>query len=479
MSKWRRLWEYVIFIISITPLWEVSFCLLFLRRGPSVVFYIPFMIFDILYALDIYVVLHTSFLSRGVAIHERHRVIAHYGPVWLLLHYISAIPFSWLSLVWRSWWHYLWLAAPRLCRLRRAIVASATVRRLLVYDSWGSVLVPLIVVWFLFIHLFACLFYFCGMLEGYFHGGSWVLLHGWRGHDLPRQYVISVYFITTTIFTCGTGDLCPLNTSEMVLVWFVELIGVTMNAFLLGKIVARLLDPHGRRFLFAYESFLSFLRFKRIDKRIEREITHYFAYKWVTGHGADDPQQVYRQLPETIRNHLKRDTCERFLINVSLFRMASDPLRLLIAKALKPIEFAPGHTIVRQGDVSSDLLLLASGFIDVFMDDRRYAAMVACADGQSFGLQELLGPDLPRTVTIKAVTHVGGWRLTRADLQAAVAQKPDMKEQLLEIVRLLFPDFCELVTEMLSEGAVDRLANVSDGSEGGMGLGCPDHEHSG
>jgi CRP-like cAMP-binding protein len=261
-------------------------------------------------------------------------------------------------------------------------------------------------------------------------------------------------------------------------VWFVELIGVTMNAFLLGKIVARLLDPHGRRFLFAYESFLSFLRFKRIDKRLEHEITHYFAYKWVTSHGVDDPQHVYRQLPETIRNHLKRDTCERFLINVSLFLLAPDPLRLLIAKALRPVEFAPGYTIVRQGDVSSDLLLLASGFIDVFVNDRRYAAMVACADGQSFGLPELLGLDLPRSASIKAVTHVSGWRLTRADLRAAVAHKPDMKEQLLEIVRLLFPDFLELVAEMLSEDAADLFVTVSDGSEGGMGIAGSDDEQS-
>jgi CRP-like cAMP-binding protein len=64
--------------------------------------------------------------------------------------------------------------------------------------------------------------------------------------------------------------------------------------------------------------------------------------------------------------------------------------------------------------------------------------MVACADGQSFGLQELLGLDLPRSASITAVTHVGGWRLTRADLQAAVAHKPDIKKQILEIVRQLF-----------------------------------------
>jgi hypothetical protein len=67
---------------------------------------------------------------------------------------------------------------------------------------------------------------------------------------------------------------------------------------------------------------------------------------------------------------LKRDTCERFLINVSLFRQATDSPRLLIAKALRPVGFAPGYTIVRQDDVSSDLLL-ASGFIDVFVNDQR------------------------------------------------------------------------------------------------------------
>jgi hypothetical protein len=67
------LWEYVIFVISILPVCELSFCILFMSDRPTIGFYVVFMICDVVYALDIYVIPRTTYLftlSRSTIVVE-------------------------------------------------------------------------------------------------------------------------------------------------------------------------------------------------------------------------------------------------------------------------------------------------------------------------------------------------------------------------------------------------------------------------
>jgi hyperpolarization activated cyclic nucleotide-gated potassium channel 2 len=467
-SLWRRLWEYVIFITCLLPLWELTFAAIFLDAPPGLSFFIPFMLFDVVFAIDIYTIFHTSYLSYGVLIHSPRRIVDRYGRNWFIVHCVAAIPFSWFSLFTDEWLYYLVLASPRLLRLHRAIVANETFRRILIYESWSSVMVPLLAVWFLFMHFVACLFHVCARIESI--EKSWIALHGWDGRNGIELYVVSTYFSFVTLLGPGCGDITPQTSSEIFLIIFVQLVGVSVNAFLLGRVVGLIMKSVGDRFLHQYISFRSLLEFMKIDISLAREISHYFSHKWMTDRGADDPNQVYRQIPETIRNHLKRDMCEWLLEKVATFRMADDAFRILTARIMKFVEFVPGEEIIRQGDINPDLLLLSAGFVDVFMDDVKFAGMVNCADGQYFGEQELFA-DLPRSSTIRAVTHVSGWRLSREDFRIAVGSKPDMKEQVLGIVRFLFPDFLDGVGAMFADGEINalRVQHVSDASDSDSG----------
>jgi hypothetical protein len=466
----RRLWEYVIFVVSILPLWELSFCLLFLTGGPTIRFYIIFIISDVVYAIDIYVILHTAYLSYGVDIRDRHRILRHFGIAWLVVHVFAAIPFSWAVFGTPSLLHYFLLAWPRLLRVHRAIVAADTFNRVLIYDSWAAVLFPRIAVWLLVAHFFSCMFYGIALIEGI--ENSWVAVAGWSGRSAGVTYVVVLWTVISPMLQNGAGNIVAQTSSEVFLMTWIAITGVSINLYILGALVDRLLQGSDRRFLNLFESFLSFLRFKKLNVNVARSVLHYFEFNWMKTRGNAEPNEVYRFIPETVRNHLKRDMCERVLIGVSIFRMADDELRIHVARVLKFVEFVPGEDIILEGQVVTDLLLLAEGFIDVFMNGTIFAGMVNCADGQFFGEQELLA-DLPRSSTIRAVTHVSGWRLTREDFQIAIGSRSDMKRQMLDIIKMLFPDFQANAQKFFAPGAVNEamMQNLSDASasEGGDG----------
>ena len=44
---------------------------------------------------------------------------------------------------------------------------------------------------------------------------SWMAAEGVSEHDISEQYIVSIYFVTTTLSTCGFGDIGP-NTKDYV-----------------------------------------------------------------------------------------------------------------------------------------------------------------------------------------------------------------------------------------------------------------------
>lgn len=448
-SIYRQIWEYIIFIVSASPIIEVSYVIIFVTELKLWAI-IQELLFDFIFMFDLFVVLHTSYLSHGVLVYDKEHIRHHYGKSSIIIHVIAALPISWISIFFTERWQFFLLFMNRLLRLQRAIHASETLDRNLIYHSWTSSLIPTVVSLMSLIHLFACIFYLCALFEGL--ENSWVSMLGWDYLTPDQHYVVSVYFVMTTILTIGFGDMTPQTSSETILVIFIQLIGVFCNAYIIGMFVSLLIDKIRTSFLYHYTSLVEFMKFKNTPPELRKQIIHYFQYNWEENHGADDPAAVSKFVPETIRNHLKMDMCGECLGKVGLFRLATQKFRTGLANILRTKEFVPGEIIIQQGDVVSAIVLVKSGVVDVFIDGRKMAT-TKC---EAFGELELF-IDIPRRTTVKAVTHVSGWTLSREDFQLAIGSVPDLKEEALNIVKMLFPDYYKNVRRLLSSQAIDDI----------------------
>jgi hypothetical protein len=333
-------------------------------------------------------------------------------------------------------------------------VANETIRKSMAYDSWASSLLPIVVAWLLVVHFFSCAFYLCAEFEGL--GDSRVTIHGWDDLQPFEVCVLAVYFAFATTQGTGSGDIVPQTSSEILVVIFMAVVGFSINAYLLGVFVSRLMDAIGERYLYNWQNFWAFLTFKKINPRLERDVLHYFSHKWIANRGSEDPNQVYANMPETIRNNFRSDLLRKLLGKVPTFKMATQPLKMFLATSLSYVEFIPGEQIIKQGDTDPTMLLLEKGFVDVYVGGDRFAQMVSCQGGQFFGEQELF-IDAPRSLSLRAVTHVSGWQLTREELRIKLGERPEMRAEVLEVVRILYPDYLSVVEQEFSEDVIEAM----------------------
>lgn len=444
-NRWRRLWEYIILIVSAFPFFEISFISIF-APTISILKYSPIFIFDILFGLDIFISSRTAYLSQGVSITEPSKMFANYGKVWLAFQIFATIPLNWIGLLYGKRILYLILSLNKVIRLRRAFTAADYLLRFLIYHSWKSIMFPLCLLLLGFVHFFACMFYVCAMFEDI--NESWIGIFGWDKLTPPQLYVVSVYFVMTTILTIGYGDLTPKTSPETILVIFIQLLGVLVNAYILSIMVSILIDPIGNEFLQRYTGLVDFLRFKKIPKNVSTAIKQFLQMKWATNHGTEDPENVYKFIPETVRDNLKRDICRKCFSKVAVLRMASESLLTEMANLLRDISFTPGEIIVKQGVKNNDMILLNNGIIDIFADGALVASS-GCEDGLVLGEQALF-VDTPRASTVVAVTYVEGWIITREFLIECLAHRHELKKDLLDAALVCFPANYKEIRKLLS-----------------------------
>ena len=441
----RRIWEYIILFVSTIPLFETSFISIF-KPDLKFKYFIPFFILDIIYIVDLFISTHTQYLSHGIVITNPEKLAKRYGRVRKILHIITAIPLNWIGIMKHDKILFIILSIPKILRLQRTILAIDVMKRSLIYQNWTSTLIPLFLLLAFFIHFFACIFYFCASIENI--SQSWIGALGWSYLTPPQLYIVSVYFVMTTILTIGYGDLTPQTSPETILVIFIQLLGVMINAYIISTLVSLLIDPIESNFLQRFDGFVGFLDFKKVPKNIKYDIKDYLQLKWSKNHGADDPEEVYKFIPETIRDKLKRDICSLCFKRVSFMKMSSEKLLVAVANLLKEVSYVPGETILEQGSIQQTLILLNSGLIDISADGTLVATS-SCDGGIAMGEQELF-IDTPAASTVTAVTYVEGWMITRSTLIHCLAHRPDIRKDLLDNVMIVFPTKYREIKKLLS-----------------------------
>ena len=88
-----------------------------------------------------------------------------------------------------------------------------------------------------------------------------------------------------------------------------------------------------------------------------------------------------------------------------------------LAAAARPVAFAPGEVLMRQGDPGDTYIAIESGTVAIEVDGR---AVTTCGVGDGIGEIALLR-QVPRTATATASTAVTGFALAGPDFLAAIA----------------------------------------------------------
>jgi hypothetical protein len=215
------------------------------------------------------------------------------------------------------------------------------------------------------------------------------------------------------------------------------MIGVTLESLLIARITAALFDPQGSDFIASYAEMQSYIMSKQVDPVLANSLRHYSQTVWETIHGAPSWNALMKDLPDSITSAIKLERCERAISGLAVFHGIRQSDKLQLVEHFTPFAYIPGEIIVRQNDLSSNLLILTSGCIQILRDEMMIARQrisEAVFDGEK---ELILGG--PRSRTIVPESFVDGWRLKRSDLVAMVERDPEFKRTLLTNARLKWP----------------------------------------
>lgn len=115
-----------------------------------------------------------------------------------------------------------------------------------------------------------------------------------------------------------------------------------------------------------------------------------------------------------------------------LFRRMSDEYLERLARTARVRKYAPGETILREGDPGIAFFVVSEGKVEVLRGTGDEQAVInTLGPGDSFGEMALLN-DLPRMATVRAIDNVTCIGMVRLDLLDALRDQPEIAIHMLK-----------------------------------------------
>jgi glucose-6-phosphate 1-dehydrogenase len=128
----------------------------------------------------------------------------------------------------------------------------------------------------------------------------------------------------------------------------------------------------------------------------------------------------------------------------------ADPLLLsAVILALRPMTVAPGETIIRQGEVSTEMYFICRGEVDVL--DLKGEIVNQLQDGQFFGEVALL-LTTARTADVRAKTLCDLFVLSQNDFKRILRDHPQFAKKILQVAKDRY-DLALSVNEFMTLGS--------------------------
>lgn len=464
LSNWshfrapRRFWEYLVFAATIFMPAEITYILLFNKDIPFHQF-AGFFVLDAIQLIDLFVILKTPFLQQGILVLGIKHVIIHYGVFNYIVHIIAAIPLGWIGILSHNPMGYGLLSINRLLGLYQCYRIHKHIQYSQAYQGSMSKIFPHFMFFLLVVHLFACLLYWVASVHDL--EKSWLAQFVQDGFTVPQLYFACVYFVLTTIFTIGFGDIHPSLTSERIVCIFLEMVGVVYEGFILARMVQLIFDPQRSQFVSQAETLINYLKQKKIDKVYRKHVAHYSQNTWNETHGAPPWRILYKGLPASIKSKITLEFFNEMFENMPLFHGMRQNFFLKLIESMNAFTLIPGEIVYQEGENCPDLFFLKGGIIQFVKNGQPY---ITQDTGSNYvdGEKEFLFQE-PRLQSLVAITFVEGWKISRQSFCDILSSDSRWRKLLFINVRHMYP--LDVERKLLNENNMWEIFPINTNSQ--------------
>lgn len=243
-------------------------------------------------------------------------------------------------------------------------------------SSGGALALAMLYCAAVIVNLLGCCWWAVGNYNGYppeetwqYHvsGLAW-LPNGVYQLGIPQQYVVSVYYVVTTLTTTGYGDIYPCNTTEMAWAMVTMIVAALFFAFIVGSFVRTMLDSgaeakRSQRFKDKAEAVELFLETCGISPKLSRQVYRYYSDVWLRQQEEVEMWQAIDDLGPTLKSRVIAEVASPYLRILAPLANLTDESIIQIASILEPWPLAPDQELCKQGDDALLCWILIEGCI--------------------------------------------------------------------------------------------------------------------
>ncbi|XP_018649958.1 putative voltage-gated potassium channel [Schistosoma mansoni] len=371
-------------------------------------------IIDIIFGVDIVLNFHTSFVGAGGEVVADPPVIRmNYLSGWFTLDLLACLPYEILKYCWpvNNTEVYYLMDALRIIRLLRIGRAARRIDQYLEYVS--TLLLLMILCFFLLAHWFACAWYAVGIFDienkiyyEYNNNNIYHILSS-SSSNLPLQnskekwtaYITALYFSLSLLTTIGFGNVAAFTESEKLLSICCMLIGALVYATIFGNVTTIVQQMYATRTRYneMMKGVKDFLKIHEVPRELGERVIDYITSSWSVTKGIDTVK-VLNYCPKDMQADISVHLNRCVFNSHAAFRLASDGCRRSLAVNFQTLHTAPGDLICHQGESVDQLCFIASGTLEVLQDDEVIAIL---GKGDVFG-----DPLWKNTVSVPAAASV-------------------------------------------------------------------------
>jgi len=255
----------------------------------------------------------------------------------------------------------------------------------------------------------------------------------YHGGDLWQLYLRSFNWALPTLVVVVIGDVVPITTRETIYVFVWMVVGVTINATIIGNVANLVanLETDSSEFLKKADDIKHFMHMNGVNQSLQNRIDDFLNYLWSTHRGMSNETMFINELPVTLQTEITDETRMHLIKECIYFDFCSDEIVKALTLCLKPTIFSVGDFLIYAGEMGQEMFFLDRGLVEVISSDCKtlYATLT---EGSFFGETSLFFKQ-KRSSSVRALSFCEVFQLDKSDLDNELRQRDFDLSRMFEI----------------------------------------------
>ena len=446
------------------------------------------MIIDIIFLSDVVINFNTAQVSISERlIYSRKEIAKSYLKSWFFVDFFSSIPIDFIisnnhsSSAYNKFFRifrvsriYRIIKILRLLKLMRFLKSEYLSSMALKskFDSTLARILGFIASLAVIVHISGCIWHYLSSIEDE-KVNSWIFRYKMDDKNDFDVYVMSIYFVFTTLTTVGYGDITPFTNTEKFFTIILMGFGAGFYSYLIGSLTSSLKssDSASAKVKAKHQGFKEFSKAINLSPEISDRVKHYIKMNFHKSFTENvHIELILKDLPSGIReqimNHVNLGICK----GIDYFKDKPHNFVNSIIRYLQLCSYIHKEILYEEHDLPEEVYFIKSG--RVLLKIRSDIVFRIFLQGSYFGEIEIFEDTDRQSSAIVGSKLAEIYTLQKNDFLKILKSFPDIYETTQNIAKVRKTKNEEAISEALNENnnssnslKTDSLNNSSEENE--------------